>query len=527
MQVTSAWCCLGNSTYVETLDTTLRDGAQSTDVSFTVKDKVKIALALDDLGVDYIEGGWPGSNPKDRLFFKEMVKCGLGSARLAAFGSTLHKDRRPESDENLNAIIDSGADVAVIFGKSWLLHVRNVLNVGTEANLKLVYDSVSYLKAHGLEVIFDAEHFYQGFLDNSQYALSVLKTAKKAGSDTLVLADTNGGTLPHQIAQVTKAVSESINAKIGIHAHNDCGCAVSNTLMAVLSGATHVQGTINGLGERTGNADLVQVLPSLRLKLGLDVLRKKDITKLGEVSSLVYLLSGREPDPFQPFVGSDAFAHKGGIHADAVLKDPAAYEHINPELVGNSRRIILSELSGVSSLVGYAKAQGITLDKTDARVKSALSKIKALEESGYSFDLAPESAFLVLAKEVGIYKEFVDLKKWRVTSTGKSNIATVEANGIAESGEGSGPFDAIDDALRKVLRRIYPELLKIHLIGYRVVLPEEVRDTASVVRVTIEFSDGSAKWRTMGVSKSIIEASVKGLLDGLNYYLWKNRDKSE
>jgi 2-isopropylmalate synthase len=516
-------CCLGNRTYVETLDTTLRDGAQSTDVSFTLKDKVRIAQALDELGADYIEGGWPGSNPKDRLFFEEIAKCGLSGAKVAAFGSTLHKDSRPESDANLNSIIDSRADVAVIFGKSWLLHVRNVLNVDEEANLGLVYDSVSYLKAHGLKVIFDAEHFYQGFLDNHLYALAVIDTANRAGSDTVVLCDTNGGTLPRQIGEITRKAAESVGARIGIHAHNDCGCAVANTLTAVMNGATHVQGTINGLGERTGNADLVQVLPSLKLKMGMRVLMDRDISRLRDVSSLVYLLSGRVPSPFQPFVGSDAFAHKGGIHADAVLKDPSAYEHISPESVGNTRKIIISELSGTGSLAGYAKAHGVTVSKSDERVKEALRKVKALEKSGYSFDIAPESAFLVLAREVGIYREFVDLKSWKVTSDDRSNSATVEANGVRETSQGTGPVDAIDSALRKALKRVYPELSKIRLTDYRVILPEEVRNTASVVRVTVEFSDGAARWRTMGVSRNIIDASVKGLLDGLNYYLWKSR----
>jgi 2-isopropylmalate synthase len=413
----------------------------------------------------------------------------------------------------------------VIFGKSWLLHVRNVLRIDEGTNLRLVRDSVSYLKAHGLKVVFDAEHFYQGFIDNKEYALSVLDTAVRAGSDTVVLCDTNGGTLPNQIGEITRTVAESLDARIGIHAHNDCGCAVANTISAVAAGATHVQGTINGLGERAGNADLAQVLPSLSLKMGMRVLKGKGIPGIREVSTLVYLLSGREPNPFQPFVGSEAFAHKGGIHVDAVLKDSRAYEHIVPESVGNSRKIIISELSGAGTLVGYAKAQGVSVEKSDARVKAALAKIKSLEKSGYSFDLAPESAFLVLAKEVGVYEGFIHLKSWKVTSQGGSNTAVIETNGIVEASEGSGPVDAIDSALRKALKRVYPEISKISLTDYRVVLPEEVKNTASVVRVAIEFSDGASRWRTMGVSKNIIEASVEGLLDGLNYYLWKTRGK--
>ncbi len=512
-----------SATYVETLDTTLRDGAQSVDVSFTPKDKIHIALALDELGVDYIEGGWPGSNPKDNLFFNEIREYKLANSKLTAFGSTLHKDKKPSEDQNLNAIVDSGVGVATIFGKSWLLHVHNVLKVSKQENLDLIYESVAYLRKHGLNVIFDAEHFYQGYLDDRDYALSVLRSAKDAGSDTLVLADTNGGTLPPEIYRITKDVVTSLNSKIGVHMHNDTGCAVANTIMGVEAGATHIQGTINGLGERSGNADIVQIVPSLMLKLGYKVLKQDHLQRLKTTSSLLYELSGIAPDPFQPFVGSNAFAHKGGIHSDAVLKDPRAYEHINPELVGNLRRIVISELSGASSLVGYAKERGIDVDKSDARVKEALSKIKELERAGYSFDLAPESAFLVLAQYLGLYKNCINIDYWKVISENDSNVAIVKTNGMLGVAESSGPVSAIDRALRKALRKVYPTVDKVSLTDYRVVIPGQANSTDSTVRVAIEMSDGRSRWRTMGVSTNIIEASVKGMLDGMNYYLWKSK----
>ncbi len=478
------------------------------------------------MGIDYIEGGWPSSNPKDKLFFNEIKKHGLSNSKLAAFGSTLHKDRKADEDSNLNSLIESGADVAVIFGKSWLLHVKSILKVSEQKNLDLIHDSVAYLRAHGLKVIFDAEHFYQGYLDNKDYALSVLKAAKEAGSDTLVLADTNGGTLPNEVYRITKEVAGALNTRIGVHMHNDTGCAVSNTIMGVEAGATHVQGTINGLGERTGNADLVQIIPSLRLKLKCDVLKPDSLQKLRAASLLLYELSGLAPNPFQPFVGGNAFAHKGGIHSDAVLKDPSAYEHIDPEAVGNLRKIIISELSGASSLVGHAKKLGINLDKSDPRVKEALAKVKEMEKAGYSFDLAPESAFLVLAQHLGLYKSGITLDYWKVISENGMNVAVVKTNGKLGVAESSGPVGAIDAALRKALKKVYPEVEKVFLTDYRVVIPVAAKNTESTVRVTIEFSDGQSSWRTMGVSVNIIEASIEGMVDGMNYYLWKNRTQS-
>ncbi len=499
------------------MDTTLRDGAQTTSVSFTLNDKIRIALALDDLGIHYIEGGWPGSNPKDEEFFKEISKYSL-KAKVAAFGSTRKKGVKAEEDKNLNAILDSEVKAAVLFGKSWTLHVTQVLKVSKEENLELVYDSIKYLREHGLEVIFDAEHFYQGYKEDKDYALEVVKTAEEAGASVIALADTNGGTLPHEIYEITSRVVKEVKVKVGLHMHNDSGCAVANTLMGVLAGARHVQGTINGLGERTGNADLIQVIPNLQLKMGFNVI--PDLTKLKSISSLVYELAGLHSNPYQPFVGDNAFSHKAGVHADAVMKVPRAYEHIDPSLVGNQRRIVISELAGSSNLLNYLEKIGIKIDKKDERLRKALQKIKEMENKGYSFDLAPASAVLQILKELGIYTRFIDLQYWKVINESDNlSLAVVKVNSQLQASEGVGPVHALDVAVRNALQKVYPEISKVKLIDYRVVLPGEIKNTESLVRVTIEFTDGNENWRTEGVSTSVIEASVLALIDGLDYYL--------
>ncbi|MCG2909824.1 MAG: citramalate synthase [Stygiolobus sp.] len=513
---------------VEVLDTTLRDGAQAANVSFTLNDKIRIALLLDELGIDYIEGGWPGSNPKDEEFFKEIKKYSLSHSKIAAFGSTRRKEFSADKDPSLNAIIKSDVDVAVIFGKSWDLHVKEVLKVSLEDNLDLVYDSISYLKSHGMKVIFDAEHFYQGYKENKEYALQVLKTAESAKVDVLVLADTNGGSLPHEVYEITSEVAINVKTAIGLHMHNDSGCAVANTLMGVLAGARHVQGTINGIGERTGNADLIQIIPNLSLKMGFKVLKGNDgLKKLKEVSRIVYELAGLHPNPYQPYVGDFAFAHKAGVHADAVMKVTRAYEHIDPSLVGNTRRFVISELSGTSNLLTYLDSLGLKIDKKDQRLKNALQKIKELENRGYSFDLAPASALLVVMKEIGLYKELINVEYWKVINEKDLAIAVVKVNGNLEVAEGVGPVHAVDIALRKALQKVYPELSNVKLTDYRVILPSEIKNTESVVRVTIEFTDGKISWRTEGVSTSVIEASVIALIDGLDYYLQYKKLKAE
>ena len=510
---------------VEVLDTTLRDGAQTVNVSFTLNDKLRLAQVLDELGVDYIEGGWPGSNPKDEEFFNQVKELSLVHSKVAAFGSTKKSGSRADEDPSLKAIARSGAEVAVVFGKTWILHVDQVLKVSRQENLDLIHDSLSYLKSLGLKVIFDAEHFYQGFGADREYALEALKVAEEAKVDVITLADTNGGTLPSRVYEVTKMVKERIKSKLGIHAHNDLGCGVANTLMGVMAGARHIQGTINGLGERTGNADLVQVIPTLVAKLGLRALKGRESLKmLRNVSRLVSELAGLPPNPYQPYIGDNAFTHKAGVHVDAVLKNTSAYEHIDPQVVGNTRSVAISELSGTANLVTHAtNILGIEVKKSDERLKRALAEVKRLEKAGYSFDSSPASALLILMRSLGIYRKLIDMQYWKVISETGTSIGLVKANSRLRVAEGKGPINAVDLAIRAALLSDYPELSKITLVDYKVVLPGEVKNTESMVRVTVEFADESNSWRTMGVSANVIEASVKALVDGLDFFLQTRR----
>lgn len=516
--------------YVEVLDTTLRDGAQGAGVSFTLEDKIKIALALDELGVDYIEGGWPYSNPKHLDFFKAMKEYSLSKSKLAAFGSTRRKGVRPEKDESLNSLVKADVPVAVIFGKSWTLHVEKVLETTWEENLAMIAESVEYLRSHGMEVIYDAEHFYQGYQEDPEMALKSIETAWRAGAKVIVLADTNGGTPPHEVYRITAEVKKRFpQMPLGAHMHNDIGCAVANTLMAVAAGARHVQGTINGVGERTGNADLTSVIPTLELKMGFRVLRDEEphvkYTKLRKVSRLVYEALGIQPNPYQPYIGEFAFAHKGGVHADAVRKVPRAYEHIDPHLVGNSRVFVVSEVAGSASIaLKAAEELGINVDKRSEAVRKALEEVKKLERLGYSFDQAPASALLILMKHLGIYRERFRLIEWRVlTGPTAASYAVVKVKvgdgEVLEAGEGVGPVHAVDVALRRALTRAFPELASAQLRDYRVVLPTTVKSTESIVRVTVEFTDGERVWRTVGVSSNVVEASIKAIVEAYDFAL--------
>ncbi|ACB39271.1 citramalate synthase [Pyrobaculum neutrophilum] len=516
--------------YVEVLDTTLRDGSQGASVSFTLQDKIRVALKLDELGVDYIEGGWPYSNPKDYDFFKAMREYSLTRAKLAAFGSTRRKNVRPKDDESLNSIVKADVPVAVIFGKSWTLHVEKVLETTWEENLSMIAESVEYLREHGMEVVYDAEHFYQGYQEDPEAALASIEAAWRAGARVVVLADTNGGTPPHEVYRITAEVRRRFPAMaLGAHMHNDIGCAVANTLMAVAAGARHVQGTVNGVGERTGNADLTAVLPTLELKMGFRVLRDEPppvkYSRLREVSRLVYEALGAQPNPYQPYIGEFAFAHKGGVHADAVMKVPRAYEHIDPALVGNRRVFVVSEVAGGASVVVKAAEElGIPLDKRHDAVRKALEEIKRLEREGYSFDLAPASALLILMRHLGLYRERFRVVEWRVvTGPGEAAYAIVkvwvDGEERLEAGEGVGPVHAIDVALRRALTVSFPELRPVALRDYRVVLPSSVKSTESIVRVTVEFGNGDRIWRTVGVSSNIVMASIKALVDGYDFAL--------
>ena len=399
----------------------------------------------------------------------------------------------------------------------------------------MVYDTIKYLKENGRKVIFDAEHFFDGFKANKEYALQVLKTAEDAGADRIVLADTNGGSLPHEVYEIVSEVKEHVKKPLGLHMHNDSGCAVANTLMGVLAGASHVHGTVNGIGERTGNADLCVLIPNLELKMKIKALKNPEGLKmLKRLSKLVYELAGLQPNPYQPYVGDNAFAHKAGVHVDAVLKNPKAYEHVPPESVGNVRKVAVSELSGAANLVSWAKQElGMILDKKDPAVRRALKRIKELENKGYSFDNATASALLILLEELGIRPKFFDVEDWRVISEGgleketKSWSVVKVSNGEAhvEAAEGVGPVEAIDKALRKALEKLAPEASNVRLIDYRVHLPKASKHTESDVRVEITFTDGKSFWTTTSVSRNIIEASLEALLQGIEYHLLKERLK--
>ncbi len=502
---------------VEVLDTTLRDGSQATGVSFTLEDKIRIALLLDELGVDYIEAGWPGSNPKDEEFFKEIKKYSLSNAKIAAFGSTRRKNVSVSLDENVNAIIRADVDVAIVFGKAWSLHVLEILRTSKEENLNMIYDTIEYLRKHGIRVIFDAEHFYQGYKEDPEYALQVLKTAEDAGVYALVLCDTNGGTLPNDVYEITRHVTKMTKSIVGLHMHNDIGCAVANTLMGVLAGARHVQGTINGIGERAGNADLVQILPSLAYKMGYKVLRNiENLRKLRDVSIAVYKLIGLDPNPYQPYVGDYAFAHKAGVHVDAVLKNPRAYEHIDPSYVGNIRKFVVSELSGSANILSILKNLGINnVNKTDEGIRRALLKIKELEKQGYSFDRAPSSAILIILKELGYHKDIFTKYSWRMFSDSSGlSVTIIEINDVIDRAVDIDPITSLKRAVHNVVRRMYPEASSVTPLTINI-----VNINSKMVRAIVEFSNGLYSWKTQGVAINLMDAIIRALIDGYEYYL--------
>lgn len=516
---------------VEIYDTTLRDGAQSKDVIFSLQDKLRITSKLDEFGIHYIEGGWPGSNPKDEEYFRKVKDISLKNAEVVAFGSTRRCDVRSSEDTNLNAIIKSDVKIATIFGKSWDLHVLSVLNTSLDENLNMVYDSIKYLKDHGLKVFFDAEHFYDGYKRNKEYAMSVIETAVEAGAELIVLCDTNGGTLPHEFFEITKQVILNLKVPIGVHCHNDAGVAVANSLLGVLAGAIQVQGTINGIGERCGNADLCQIIPALELKMGIKALKTKNLRNLKSLSLYLYEILHMHPNPYQPYVGNNAFAHKGGVHVDAVLKNRMAYEHISPEDVGNFRSFSVSELSGKANIIAKAKEFGFEIKKDDPVVASLLSKIKELEFKGYQLEGANGTLYLLMAKEFGLYKKLFSVVQWRTISEGRNDEASAESSVKVRVGdreifviaEGNGPVNAQDKALRKAMSEFFPEIERVQLINYKVSIADMAQGTASSVRTFIEFSDGRENWITVGVSTNILEASKRALIDGYDYYLQKIR----
>jgi 2-isopropylmalate synthase len=517
--------------YIDILDTTLRDGAQTYGISFSLQDKLSIAQRLDKLGVRYIEGGWPGSNPKDMEFFKVIKDISLKNSEIVAFGSTRKKDTKPTKDPMLNALLETEVKTAVIFGKAWDLHVTEVLQTTLDENLRMVQDSIEYLRNHNLNVIFDAEHFFDGFKDNHEYALNVAKKAEEAGASVIVLCDTNGGTLTTDIQNIVKKVKAELKVPIGIHCHNDSGLAIANTLIAVLEGASHVQTTINGLGERCGNADLCQLLPTLQLKMGIRALvNDKPINEqlkgLSDLSKYVYELTNLPPNPYQPYVGKNAFAHKGGVHIDAILKQPRAYEHIDPSLVGNRRELSISELSGRAGVMNMALRLGIKLDKQSDVVDKVLNEIKCMEAQGYHFEDANATVHLIFLKALGYDLYPFQVQLWRVSTmknsfkfTSGEVIVKVDDEVLHEASIGVGPVHALDQALRKALLKCFPQLKNVNLINYKVTVVDSASGTASTVRVFIEFKDNSFQWATTAVSDNIIDASATALIDGYAYRL--------
>ena len=521
---------------IEIYDTTLRDGTQGEGISFSSLDKIKIALSLDKLGVAYIEGGWPGSNPKDMEFFEKIRSIPLKKAKISAFGSTRKGNNKVEKDINIKALMDSKAPVITLFGKSWELHVKDALKVSLEENIKMIYDSISYLKSKGRYVIYDAEHYFDGFKANPDYALKTLEAAKNAGAEVLVLCDTNGGTLPSELAEIIKTTKSSIKAKYGIHTHNDSGLAVANSIIAVEMGCMQVHGTINGYGERCGNANLCSIMPILQLKLGFRCVSDKNLKTLTDVSYFVSEVANVIPPKNEPFVGESAFAHKGGIHVDAVMKNIKTYEHISPELIGNRRRVLLSDLSGKSNIKYKTSEMGFEEEFEPLHLREIADEIKLKEHRGYLYEDAEGSFELLVRKKQGKKEEFFELEGFRVIIEKRPekepySEATIKlkVKGTTEhtAAEGDGPVNALDNALRKALEKFYPNLKKMHLTDYKVRVLDGKDGTKAKVRVLIESANKKKTWGTVGVSENIIQASWEALVDSINYHLLKDKSTRE
>lgn len=515
---------------VKIFDTTLRDGTQGEGISLSVDDKIKIAQRLDALGVHYIEGGWPGSNNKDIEFFERAKSLKLNRAKITAFGSTRRKNIEAKDDANLNLLVESGVSVATIFGKSWDFHVHEAIRTSLEENLNMIGDSVVYLKSQGLEVIYDAEHFFDGYKNNPDYALQTIKRAESAGADWVILCDTNGGTLPGEISEIVQTVCSEIEVLVGIHAHNDCELGVANSLAAVQAGARQVHGTINGYGERCGNANLVSIIPNLQLKLDYTCVSDEQLQTLTSVSRYVSEMVNVHMPNNQPYVGSGAFAHKGGIHVSAILRHAKTYEHITPELVGNKQRVLVSELAGQSNLLFKAKELQIEIDKENPHTKNIIAAVKDMEHQGYQFEAADASLELLLLTQFGKLKEKFRPISFKILGQKTKDDAVISEaivklqinEDIAYTvAEGNGPVNALDKALRKALIPYYPAIETMHLSDYKVRVISEKDATAAKVRVLIESSNARSSWTTVGVSENVIEASWEALIDSIRYGLLK------
>jgi 2-isopropylmalate synthase len=522
---------------VKLYDTTLRDGTQSEDISFLLEDKIRIAHRLDEVGIHYIEGGWPGSNPKDVAFFKEIKKEKLHQAKIAAFGSTRRAKITPDKDQNIRTLIQAEPDTVTIFGKTWDFHVREALRISLEENLELIYDSLAYLKQNVGEVVYDAEHFFDGYKANPDYAMKTLKAAEEARVDCIALCDTNGGSMPFEVAEIIRQVKKQITTPLGIHTHNDGECAVANSLVAVDQGIVQVQGTINGFGERCGNANLCSIIPALKLKMNRDCISDEQLRKLRDLARYVYELANLPPNKHQAYVGNSAFAHKGGVHVSAIQRHPETYEHIRPELVGNTTRVLISDLSGRSNIMAKAEEFNINLDSKDPVTLDILDNIKEMENRGYQFEGAEASFELLMKRALGTHRKFFSVIGFRVIDEKRHEdqkplseaTIMVKVGGKVEhtAAEGNGPVNALDNAIRKALEKFYPRLKDVKLLDYKVRVLPAGQGTASAIRVLIESGDKESRWGTVGVSDNIIDASYQALIDSIEYKLHKGEEAQE
>lgn len=512
---------------IEIFDSTLRDGAQGEGINFSVVDKLNIAMALDHLGVDYIEAGNPGSNQKDLAFFEKASELSLQNAKLVAFGSTIRRGSVPFQDNNCRSLLDANTECVAIFGKSWDLHVTEVLRATLEENLEMVEKTLRFFKEAGKEVFFDAEHFFDGYKHNREYAMRVLEAAVRGGADCLVLCDTNGGCYPDEIQKITERVCESFPMRVGIHCHNDSGCAVANSIMAVKSGACHVQGTYIGFGERCGNASLSTIIPGLQEKLGYRCIPSEHMTRLTETARTIADIANLALDTQAPFVGNSAFAHKGGMHIDGVSKLSRSFEHIVPESVGNKRRFLMSEVAGRGAILPMLRKYAPELSKDSPEAVGLADMLKQLEFEGYQYESAEASFELVVRKHLGHDKSFFNLIHYRIINE-QDNVSSaliklcVGENEEVTAADGDGPVHAMDKALRKALEAFYPQLKSVKLIDYKVRVLESKDATAAKVRVLIQSTDGTDIWATVGVSPNIIDASWKALSDSIEYKLFKD-----
>jgi 2-isopropylmalate synthase len=522
---------------IELYDTTLRDGTQAENFNLSVDDKIKVCRQLDRLGIDFIEGGWPGSNPLAVEFFKQMQGVELKQARLAAFGSTRHFQKKPEQDANLQALLAAQTPAVTIFGKSWDIHVIDALRIQLEDNLQIIEDSLAYLRPHVRHLIYDAEHFFDGFKNNREYCLATLGRAIAGGAETIVLCDTNGGTLPHEIPEIMERVlqyraEQGREVRIGIHSHNDSETAVANALISVHCGADQVQGTINGFGERCGNANLTSIIPALIFKMGLECKVGKRIDQLYTTARMVNELANLPHNRYQPYVGESAFAHKGGIHVSAVQRNPMTYEHIAPEKVGNSRRVLISDQSGKSNVLMKAQKYGLDIEADDPLMTQIINQLKELENQGYQYEAAEASFELLMRRALGLHRDFFQLEAFRVMDhkheIGMNPITeatirlSVDGSEVHTASMGDGPVNALDRALRKALTRFYPRLEDMELTDYKVRVLTGEYGTGAKVRVLVESKDLEDSWGTVGVSVDIIEASWQALVDSINYKLMKD-----